>query len=470
MKSLVAFTLIFTTWASSSFAEGVPGELNFVIKEPKVFSLDAERAKCPTNPADWETWRDAAIKEMFARSQDDQSVVSLGNVIVKAAGFDTFVNNCATDLDNPGLADSASSMENFRRFARALSYFTKADHKFGFKIEDNDFLQNTKTQMELPPLLQSQEFLLAVSDDKRLLEAKGLIDEQNKTLPADKHWQIAFYKSQFLTTPDCYGTFGRFFVYVPDHNGYDKWIQFGIKTPDLVPDPKCPDQRSNNFSIVSVGPVGADGKSVTYSLDYWRNYQSDGSIAVKTRYESVQETENCFLCHKTAPLGIHPEVEYDLDTLGQLVERPRGSPSVFDDLNGKILGTYGQLSFGGLMEPNDYGPSIGPTNVVRDVAYVRSCANDASLPDTSMTKIANAMRCSSCHSEGMLGPLNFPQPLRSDGKSVQRQLEGYIMSGLMPPKNKLSQAERKALHLCLISEYYNVDKEMGLLVEWLKGK
>ncbi|WP_146255471.1 cytochrome c [Azospirillum sp. TSA6c] len=469
MKLWLTFVPVLLASVPPSFAEGVPSELNFVVKEPKILRLDAERAKCPTTPTEWEAWRNDAIKELFVRSQTDQSVVSLENVILKAAEFDIFITNCATVLDNTALADSTSLVKNFRTFSRALSYFNKTDHQFGFNINDNDFLQRTKTQLEIPHLLQSQEFLLAVSDENKLLDAKKLIDDRNLMVEPDKKWQIAFYKSQFLTTPDCFSTFGRFFVYVPNHDGYEKWIQFGINTPGFMPDPSCSDKKSNNFSVVSVGPINSDGKSVTYSLDYWRNYQSDGSIVVKTRYESVNTTENCFLCHKTAPLGIHPEVEYDLDASGKLVERPKGSPSLFDDLNDKINGTYGQLSFDGLMEPLDYGPSIGPTNVVRDIAYVRACAKDESLSDASLTKIGGAMRCSSCHREGELGPLNFPQPLRSDAKSVQRQLAGYIMSGMMPPGNKLSQAERAALHKCLVNEYYDIEKETGILVNWLKG-
>jgi hypothetical protein len=466
--------------SSAAYPEGVPGELNFVVKknafavEPFAFDPLAAQQKCPGSNAEWETWRDAAIKALLQKSPTDQTLVSLKNTISKSAEFDVFINTCRKSAEFKQADRAEEIIGNLGRFSHALSPMNKTDHQFGFTITDDEFIAQSEKQMALPDLLKSQEFLKAVSREDGLKEAKELIENHNSTLPEDRKWKVALYKSQFLPTPDCFNTFGRFFVYVPDHDGFAKWIQYGIRTPDYVAPPvsaACPvvPDKSNNFSVVSIAPASG-GKSITFSLDYWRTYEQDGTITVKTRYESVQNTENCFLCHKTAPLGIHPEVEYELDASGRLTERAAGSPSIFDELNTFIGDPYGQVSFGAWMNPQDFGPSLGPLNIQRDAAYVRACARNVNLNDTSLKKVARAMRCSGCHEEGNLGPLNFPQPLRSDAQSAQKQVRGYILNGLMPPENTLTSEERSALYNCVVTEYYNASSETGILVDWLKSK
>jgi hypothetical protein len=49
-------------------------------------------------------------------------------------------------------------------------------------------------------------------------------------------------------------------------------------------------------------------------------------------------------------------------------------------------------------------------------------------------------------------------------------IETYIEEGWMPPDNHLSADERQALWKCLMEEYFDLNQQSGLLIDWLKGQ
>jgi mono/diheme cytochrome c family protein len=288
-----------------------------------------------------------------------------------------------------------------------------------------------------------------------------MIEEHNNTLAPDQpRWEVLLYKSRFLSTPDEAQTNGRFFIYVREGDT-EKWIQFGIVTPG---DPVRP---INNLSIVSIGPQDNAGNRLTAIIDHWRTHEPDGSISLSTRYEKVGQTENCALCHKTSPLGIHPAEEYVLASDGRLVLNTTNPGEKPKKLNDRIE-TYGPPHFKDWMQVSDFGPTIGPAGRQRDMAFMRACTSRHMLSEASVANVQRSMRCSSCHNQDFIGPLNYPQSLKTTMTS--RQLREYIVQGWMPPNNRLTSSEREALYSCLTQEYHDPTTQTGLLLDWLKGE
>jgi hypothetical protein len=53
---------------------------------------------------------------------------------------------------------------------------------------------------------------------------------------------------------------------------------------------------------------------------------------------------------------------------------------------------------------------------------------------------------------------------------VTQLIETYIEKGWMPPDNHLSANERQALWKCLAEEYFDLNQQSGLFIDWLKGQ
>jgi hypothetical protein len=305
------------------------------------------------------------------------------------------------------------------------------------------------------------------------------------------------YKSRFLTTPDEASTFGRFFILVPGDK-YQKWIQFGIKLPDddknLTP--------INNLSIVSVANPDVQGRRFNAIIDWWRTYNSDGSITLETRRKSQGITENCAMCHKTSPLGIHPAEEYVFDSNGKLIPNTANPGILPAKLNALIL-EYGAPYFNGWMDPMSYGPPLGEDRQRTD-AFMQSCSSGLGLDAAAIARVKRNMTCTDCHSEsgaGAVGVLNYPETTRLP-KNARNQIYQYLSLGWMPPKKQLPPAdlkalnkakpseritlyqlliphqidmvaevntnEREALYSCLMKEYFDVDAMTGSFINWLK--
>jgi hypothetical protein len=432
---------------------------------------------CDLSDADFANWRDDRIHDMLKPTLDSQGerFIQLSVVRKKAAAIYDILSKCAVQRPDKfgDSAPNALRFSNLKRFCAQQKLLADSDHQFAMKISDTDYLNTVREDIEIPELLRSERFLQAVSDPARYHEAFQMIEDRNKNQPIEDRWVVFLYKSQFLTTPDG-TTYGRFFILVPGNP--DRWIQYGIVTPDLQ------DRRINSMSIVSVRKRSEQPpKSDTALVDYWRVYnEADGivqSISLPTKFEAGFGSEDCYNCHKTPLLGIHPLEEYEFTAQNKLVKKTGGTGLVPAFLNDRIA-AYGPPNFRGLQMTFDYGPALGPTDRNRDETFMQRNTAKWNLSEESRARVKNAMNCTACHNSTLLGPMNFPQALRTDLDLVLRNPQSgeqpgligkYVQAGLMPPSHNLIPDEKAALVNCLLEEYYDSENKSGIFFEWLRG-
>ncbi|MDB6019618.1 MAG: hypothetical protein JWR19_4107 [Pedosphaera sp.] len=461
MRIVLLITIIITIFSNQSFGGNVEKDESLyalrTLSEPPI------SVRYPTNLEEWVTWRDQSIKALLnPRFVNGNTVIDSQQVMAQSVAIANFIDDFSPFYNPKDELDSkVANLRDFTKLFRNNLSIPAYDHQFGYTIDDFQYLENTRENVDLPPLLKSASFLSNVSNRETYKQAYNMIIEHNKTLPSAKQWVVLVYKSRFLTTPDDAGTFGRFFVYVPEDR-FDKWIQFGIKIPgdnSTVP--------INNFSIVSVANPDDQGRRFNAIIDWWRSYKTGWSVDLKTRRESQGVTENCVMCHKTSPLGIHPAEVYVFDTNGNLCVNTTNADIIPQKLNTLIAG-YGTPYFNGWADTTKYGPPLGP-DISRSDAAIKAWASDQNLSQDSINKVKAAMNCSLCHSQTGLGPLNYPEATRHL-KTQGNQIYQYITQGWMPPRNKLLPNEREALYESLMKEYYDFDKNEGLFIDWLKNE
>ena len=441
---------------------------------------------CPPDARGWKTWRDDTIATAFSQvtQKDKLTLVNYEKFLSFSRSVRDFGIQCLGSNRNTITVPSElrNVIGNFFSFFGAIGLESQENHRFGMTVTDVDYLNAIQNVIKLPPLLTSQEFLRAVSDRKTYHKALELIQTHNTLLPDHRKWIPLIYKSRFLTTPDNSGTYGRFFVLVP--GAVDKWIQFGILTPDMQ------DVRVNNLSIVAVRRLTdvADGspRTETFIVDYWRDYRPSPTrgnqhhdVVVQTKLEAGQGTENCSECHKTPVLGIHPDTVYEFDKTGRLVPLSGPRATAVPDLLNSLIADYGPPNYRGWQPQTQYGPPLGPLNQQRPDSFFNACATSTGVTAASYDILRNAMTCATCHDTTLLGRINFPQAadttrefalIHPDTKAVSPLVDTYVGEGWMPPGSSLSPAERKAVTRCLKHEYLNLEHKTGLLIDWLKGK
>jgi hypothetical protein len=465
-----------------------------------VVPITAVAGSCPQTLDDWKSWRDQAISQLLQPRLTDinGAHVNYYQVMATSVQIANFIDDCYPRFGQPTSLDS--QIGNLRKFVSNLRNNLSVptyDHQFGYSIDDYAYLQLVQENVDLPDLLKNQQFLRKISNRKSYRDALRMIERHNKHLPSEKQWIVLIYKSRFLTTPDEAQTYGRFFVFVPGDK-YDKWIQFGIRLPE--------DRNEcyvNNLSIVSISKPDIEGRRFNALIDWWRTYKADGTISLQPRRISQGVTENCLRCHKTSPLGIHPAEEYAFDKKGMLVPNETAVGAAAQKLNAVIMG-YGAPYFGKLADTTAYGPPLGE-DIQRSDEFMKYCTQGLSLSDASIKKVKENMSCTDCHSEsgaGAVGLLNFPEAT-NNRTAPDNQIYSYLTEAWMPPSLQLLTAdrarlnqstrsertklypdlsahlanvptgmspnERKGLFSCLIKEYFDVDKQTGTLVEWLKG-
>lgn len=434
------------------------------------------------NADGWRAWRDAQITDLLTptRTLDGRPYLDGTVVARKSKMIYDMLNACAELV--PGILDASGELGpvlgNLLVFTEAEQRVLDPDHLFAMSIPDLDYIDKIRESITLPPLLRSEPFLNAVSNPDTYQVAYDMIMESNRDRPEQDKWIPFLYKSRFLTTPDESGTYGRFFVFVPGET--DKWIQFGIVTPDMLP------RRVNNLSITALRKIGQElPKTQTHIVDYWRKYHdvqsSDGvesRITLSTKVEAGMGTENCAACHKTPVLGIHPLEEYEFGPGGKLVVKTDGAGNIPKRLNA-LIPDYGPPYYAGWLDPDAYGPALGPVGRERNNAFMRRCTRPWNLDGPSQARVRSAMACASCHNSRFLGAINYPQATYTtiDGALVHPEtgtlmplVPAYIEEGWMPPGAALDQDEREALADCLMLEYLDLTAIDGLLVEWLKGE
>jgi Bacterial extracellular solute-binding protein len=171
-------------------------------------------------------------------------------------------------------------------------------------------------------LMRSQDFLTKISHPSTYKDAVNMIEANNQSLPKPQKWIVLPFKAQFILSAD-HTTYGRLLILVPNltaANGdkLDQWILFSIATPEMDPNIEI-----HNVSIIAIRRDTHTGPGITYMsypVDFLRQEdpQSDQINIVPTMLLAKNPSKNCYECHKTGVLPIHPNVEYTFDTGGKL--------------------------------------------------------------------------------------------------------------------------------------------------------
>ena len=182
-------------------------------------------------------------------------------------------------------------------------------------------------------------------------------------------------------------------------------------------------------------------------------------------------SQNCYDCHKTAVLPIHPKTTYRFGPKGELEPTNETQNSTLKQLNSLVF-RYGKTDFG-YLDARDFGPAIGTPTSSRSDEFIAEATKDAPVPVESYRKIRAAMSCTKCHTD--FATINYPLAVRSDQESRSFEskkalVRSTIEMGIMPPKNDLTEKERHALWRCLTKEYLDPSTQQGTFIDWLKGE
>ena len=436
-------------------------------------------------PVEWRQWRDAEISRILQPTfpLKGEMLLCTDQVVQRSAaayaGIET-VLRAKPDLFAP-TTDLGKAMGPFVSFIKAQHWMALRDaadhptHALGMEIPDRDYYDYAIPFAELPPLLRSQEFLQHMATPATYQDAVAQIEAANARLPLADRWQVVPFRSQFILSVDTI-TYGRLLVLIPnlpapDGGTMDKWVQFAIATPEMDPATEI-----LSVSVIATHrPAKAPGKVATYGLDFMRMKDaSTGKITptavVRLPSDSPHKSENCYDCHKAGVIPIHPKIEYAFAPSGALIEKPAKAPSRLGAINA-LIKAYGPPDFGP-QQATAYGPSMGPQQRPRSDAFIAAAAAGTGIGSASYARIRQAMNCSSCHND--FAPINYMQAARTaqevdSFESRQSIVQTMIESGLMPPDNRLSRKERKALWQCLSKEYLDLSAQTGVFIEWLKG-
>ena len=437
-------------------------------------------------PVEWQQWRDAEIGRILQPTfpLNGKMLLCTDQVVQRSAaayaGIEA-VLRAQPDLFAP-TTDLGRIMGPFAAFVKAQHWMALRDaqdrptHALGMEISDRDYYDYAISFAELPPLLKSPEFLQNMSTPATYKKAVDQIEAANTRLPLANRWKVVPFRSQFILSVDTL-TYGRMLVLIPnlpapDGGTMDKWVQFAIATPEMDPATEI-----LSVSVIATHrPAKAPGKVATYLLDFMRMKDATtGKITptavVRLPSDSPHKSENCYDCHKAAVIPIHPKVEYAFAPSGVLIEKPAKAPSSLGAINA-LIKAYGPPDFG-QQQATAYGPSMGPQHRLRSDAFIAAAAAGTGIGPSSFARIRKAMECSSCHKD--FAPINYMQAARTaqevdSFESRQGIVQTMIESGLMPPNNRLTRKERKALWQCLSKEYLDLSSQTGVFIEWLKSQ
>ena len=444
----------------------------------------------------WITWRDRQIAHILEPTATDQAgtrILKLKDVISRSQDAYQVVQAC--EQSDPNYFQDparAHALGNFVRFVTAQHWMgitatvdgmPKNTNALGMPVTDFEYSEIAKPYVELPALLRSQEFLTKMASPATYRDAIAQIAEHNQTLPDDRKWIPLFYRAQFITTVDGTKTYGRLLVFVPNEpmaDGVvaDKWVLFGVVTPDMNP--------ATVIKSVSIFTVcRSSTQTTTYFTDYMRTRDTASRFLVTSNFTLPDNpSHNCYSCHKSSVLPIHPAVEYGFDADGHLVPKTGDVGSIPAIVNSRIA-SYGPPHFVPL-DTQAYGPCLGPEATTlfsarddtikvagdRSDEFIRAATAGLDLPLSSYDAIRDAMRCSSCHER--FAAINYPQAVRTDLDAAalidtSGIVHTYIKEGIMPPGERLTDVEREALWRCLMKEYYDGAAQRGLLYDWLRS-
>lgn len=430
----------------------------------------------------WAAWRNAEIRQILTPTVDEHGVSVLTRNAVIQRCVPAFMV-LVPELAKLGFEEQHPELRNFARFVRAqaaMAHYDEQgvfDHGLGYDITDREYWRRSAADIQLPALLRNEEFLKDMSAPATYKAAMDLIDEQNRALPEDRKWIVMEYRSRFLRSAE-HATYGRLLIVVPntpsrDGGAVDRWIQFAISVPDSTPElPHRAEVKS--VSVVAVHRDGPDStRPLAYMADFIRETdRKSGQIELAPSMLTVQNlSKNCYECHKSPVLPIHPKTQYRFDAAGSLVTLALSDSPVTDALNSKIA-AYGNCEMA-YLNTSAFGPGVGASGIPRSDEFIRRANPGKTMSADSVRRIRAGMECGRCHDA--VATLNYPETIQGNTAWVSfEQKKGlaqtYVEEGWMPPKNTLTPDERIALWRALRKEYFDPQGPSGTLVDWLKEK
>jgi hypothetical protein len=437
----------------------------------------------------WTSWRDQKISEILNPVPDDasgQMVINREKVIDKCGEINQLLSTVLKQDPNyfKKNSDLSRRMSNFIAFVQAQSLMFPNDtsnHALGFTITDQEYWDYAKSNLEFPDLLKSQEFLALMTSPATYAQAVAAIENQNSYLPPERKWLVLPFEAQFIKSIRDEGhgrTYGRMLVLIPntptaDGGSMDRWFLFSLATPNQ---PVAGDIRPVSLiTMVNPAPGGGKKSQKVYFMDFIR--ERDPSTTkinlTPTVLSNGHTSKNCFDCHKSGILPIRPANEFEF--IGGVMKPKTTNDGIISGKANSLIWLY-RKRYGvpdwGSLDPLAYGPSIGPEGRIRTNEFIMRVNSDLNLPATSVENVKIAMDCASCHKD--FAPLNYMQAVQSnrDFSSFRRKegiIRTYIEEGWMPPGFGLTSLEKKALWRSLMTEYFDMETQTGVLVDWLKG-
>jgi hypothetical protein len=407
-----------------------------------------------------------------------EKLLSRDDVMLRSAVASVFLSPYLADpkfLEDPERRKVLGNFVEFVSEQRRMALLDNDGHHtcaLGMDIPDRDYWEYVKSMVEFPALLKSQRFLGLMSNPATYQQAVSLIGAQNKTLPEDRKWIVLPFRAQFILSFD-HTTYGRLLVLVPnsplpDGKLLDQWIAFAIATPGAEPIPAV---RSVSM-IATVRDPMRPGVNQGYFADFLRRRDATtGETTIDPTFlMDPSPSKNCFDCHKTAVLPIHPKAAYRFGSDGRLVEMNPDLSGLPDLLNDRIR-SYGKSDFGHI-DPAAFGPSLGSGAGVSDT-FIAQATSDHPLDPRSFDDVRSNMSCAKCHDQ--FAKLNYILAVRSNGdvnafEGKKGLVQTYIEKGYMPPNNHLNPDERHALWECVMKQYFDGETGSGTFVDWLKGR
>ena len=450
---------------------------------PWLVLLGATRQDDPSHwtAPQWITWRDTEIRKILLPEFDanGERVLLRLRVVTESAAAYSFV---APMLNDPMfLADAgrAKALGNFVKFVSTVGRINAQSEPGVFtnllamSLTDKDYFHAASKWVSFPDLLKSQLFLNCLSKPSSYPAAVEMIERQNHNLPLDDRWIVQPFRAQFVKSVD-ETTYGRLLVLVPnlklaDGRVLDRWIMFALATPET---PENIVVRSVSVIAVLHDPM-KPGVNQGFLCDFMRDRDpSTGEIRINSNHlVKNSASKNCYDCHKTAVLPIHPKNLYSFSSAGKLEAQPEVQNSTLNQLNAMIF-QYGKTNYS-FLDAENFGPTIGTVGPNRSDEFISEATNDAPIPFESIARVKAAMNCAKCHSD--FARINYPLAVRSDQEarsfeSKKALVRTTIELGIMPPKNDLNDKERHALWRCLSKEYLDLNTQKGTFIDWLKGQ
>ncbi len=379
----------------------------------------------------------------------------------------------------------------------------------------------------------SQDVTAAASPQKRppdeilLPGTTGLeytIPEAIEAIAAEKGWTAVRYKSRHAGGFDA-ETPSLLMVYVPGDKvsppvTYDRWLNFAIPADlgaeALNPSPQAPVPGAADYAAELAGGPALPRTFTMVTLEkkqgatpgkvfFQKFYRGQsGSPAFVPEFNSA--AESCVSCHPNglraiSPLGFHVRAgEAQLSETAWLAVKLMND--AMDEGAGNKMVTWREANGKLLYKPMAQGPVIGPKvplsgGATRTKEFIAGCLNTrptvyvtdifgrdpgkknvfklAAVPSVRWEKVADAMKCETCHNNKQRGALSEATDFSQiDFKILVDQsmplglhnnpLEQENGTQATPVQDELTPDERIALSNCLRAEF---DVERGKLVKWL---